>query len=158
LINASRVLSFIIKQALADGDTLSQLFRRLDIEWDIEFNSLYHYHQVQNRARFMIKYCRTMNDIRRELFTHRRKLVIDEINDDIVQAYSPLSNTHYTDYWPWPDVNTITSTPITDDEGYRTRLPTTASAGSSFIHFIGSPALSNHMELDWNSETDDGFY
>jgi len=156
LINALRVLSFAIEQAILGEDTLSQLFRHLDIHADIEYNSLYHYSYVVNRARFMIKYCQTMTDIRKWLYTYRHQsteLVIN-IEGDYSEPHSPTTNMFNIDYL-YGNVSVFTSTPITDDEGYRTRLPTTASAESSFICINGSPIFSNPMGLDWNSEIDD---
>ena len=163
LINASRVLSSVIQRAILEEDTLSQLFRHLDIYFDIEHNSLYHYSYVEKRARFMIEYCRTMTDIRKWLYTYRHQSTevvidivnIDSDNSDNSEPHSPSSDTNYFDNLLYPNINIITSTPITDDEGYRTRLPTTASADSSFIHFIGSPVISHPMNLDWSSEIDD---
>ncbi|CAF3318803.1 unnamed protein product [Rotaria socialis] len=145
LINSVHVLTSVIKQALLE-DTLLQSFRHLDIHLDIEYDSLYSFLAVQKRADFMIEYCRTMTDIRKCLYTYRNQpteLIIDEINDDDV------------DHFVWKNINIIISTPITDDEGYRTRLPTTASAESSFIDIIGSSASSYHTDFDLNSEIDD---
>jgi len=111
----------------------------------------------------MIEYCRTMTDIRRWLFTHRQQsngYVIDRINsdgdddDDVFKPHSPSPDGYFVNHL-YPNISIITSTPITDDEGYRTRLPTTASADSSFIHYVGSPILSHHADLDWTSEIGD---
>ncbi len=151
LINASRVLSFVIKQAILEEDTLSQLFRHLDIHADIEYNSLYHYSYVEKRAHFMIEYCQTMNDIRKLLYTYRRQSTEFDIDGNISEPHSPGMNLVDSDYF-YGYANIITSTPITDDEGYRTRLPTTASADSSFICINNtSPVLSHHRDLEWNS-------
>jgi hypothetical protein len=127
--------------------------------FDIEYDSLYRYSYVRKRARFMIEYCRTLADIRKLLFTYRHQpteCAIDTVNiDNYNSEPSSPSNTNYLFYLSGPNVNIITSTPITDDEGYRTRLPTTASPDSSFIHIIGSPVLSHPMDLDWSSGIDD---
>jgi len=155
LINALRVLSFTIEQVILGEDTLSQLFRHLDIHADIEYNSLYNYSYVLNRARFMIEYCQTMTDIREWLYTYRHQsteLVIN-IESDYSEPHSPTNM--FSINYLYGNASVFTSTPITDDEGYRTRLPTTASAESSFIYINGSPLFSNAFGLDWNSEIDD---
>ncbi len=159
MINASRVLSFVIEQAILGEDTLSQLLHHLDIQVDIECNSLYHYGYVEKRARFMIEYCRTMTDIRKLLYTYRHqpaKFDINIVNIDNCNSepHSPALNMFNFDHL-YGNANVVTSTPITDDEGYRTRLPTTASANSSFICINGSPVLSHREDLDWSSEIDD---
>jgi hypothetical protein len=149
LINASRVLSSVIQRAILEEDTLSQLFRHLNVELDIEYNSLYHYKYVEKRARFMIEYCKTMADIRRWLFTYCHR-------DS--KPYSPPSYSDFIGSTPPPFINVDTSTPVTDDEGYRTRLPTTASADSSLIHINGSPpVLRHHLDLIWIDVFDDAF-
>lgn len=166
LRNAAHVLTTIIQRALLEEDTLSQLLRHFDIHLDIEYGALYCYSYVQKRADFMIEYCQTMTDIRKNLYTYRCEpigYVIDKINDDIntvdsdnFEPYSPSSSVR-DDFnrLLCDNINIIASTPITDDEGYRTRLPTTASAESSFIHVIGSPAYSNLTDFDWTNEIDD---
>jgi len=177
LINASRVLSSVIQRAILEEDTLSQLFRHLDIHADIEYNSLYHYSYVEKRARFMIEYCHTMTDIRKWLYTYRHQstkhYIVDNNSEPLPlfseshsplffeshsplfsKPHSPLLNMLSFDYWHG-NASVITSTPLTDDEGYRTRLPTTASAGSSFMEINGSPVLSHHIDWDSNSEIDD---
>jgi len=158
LINASRILSFVIEQAILGEDTLSQLLHHLDIQFDIEYNSLYHYAYVEKRARFMIEYCQTMADIRKLLYTYRHqpaKLDIDIVNIEYYNSkpHSPALNMFNFNH-SYGIANVFSSTPITDDEGYRTRLPTTASANSSFICINGSPVLS-YGDLDWSSEFDD---
>ncbi|CAF0877651.1 unnamed protein product [Rotaria sp. Silwood1] len=159
LINALHVLSSVIQRAILEEETLAQLFRRSDIHFDIEYNSSYSYSYVEKRARFMIEYCQTMTDIRKWLFTYRYQpieFIIDKIDDDDdFESHSPSSNQDYFDHLLYENINIIASTPITDDEGYRTRLPTTASNDSSFIHIIGSPVSSYRTDLDWTSEIDD---
>jgi hypothetical protein len=158
LINASRVLSFVIEQAILGEDTLSQLLHHLDIQFDVEYNSLYHYAYVEKRARFMIEYCQTMNDIRKWLYTYRLPstefdIISINIDNNSFETHSPtLSMLNFN--YSYGNSNVFTSTPVTDDEGYRTRLPTTASADSSFMLINSSPVLS-HNGLDWNSEIDD---
>jgi hypothetical protein len=99
----------------------------------------------------MIEYCQTMNDIRKLLYTYRRQSNEFDIDGSISEPYSPGMNLVDSDYF-YGNTNIITSTPITDDEGYRTRLPTTASADSSFICINNtSPVLSHHRDLEWNS-------
>ncbi|CAF2393148.1 unnamed protein product [Rotaria sp. Silwood2] len=160
LINASHVLSSVIKRAILEEETLAQLFRHSDIRVNIEYNSLYCYSYVEKRARFMIEYCQTMTDIRKWLFTYRYQpieFIIDKIDDDDddFEPHSPSSNKDYFHHLLCQNVNIMASTPITDDEGYRTRLPTTASTDSSFIHIIGSPISSYRTDFDWTSEIDD---
>ncbi len=161
LINASRVLSFVIQQSILGEDTLSQLFRHLDID-DIERHSLYHYSYVEKRARFMNEYCRTMADIRRWLYTYRHRPTVFSMNiiihdDNDSEPYTPPLNSFNFDRL-YSNVTIFSSTPITDDEGYRTRLPTTASSDSSFIRIDGcSPVFTRAaMDLCWSSsEIDD---
>jgi len=99
----------------------------------------------------MIEYCQTMTDIRKLLYTHRHQSTdFDNCNSE---PHSPAMNMLNFDYL-YGNANVVTSTPITDDEGYRTRLPTTASADSSF-NIIGSPVLSLRSDFDWTSEIDD---
>ncbi|CAF0723027.1 unnamed protein product [Rotaria sordida] len=158
LINALHVLSSVIPRAILEEETLTQLFRRADIHFDIEYNSLYCYSYVEKRVRFMIEYCHTMTDIRKWLFTYRYQpieFIVDKIDDNDFEPHSPSSNRDYFHDFLCQNVNIIASTPITDDEGYRTRLPTTASTDSSFIHIIASSASSYRMEFDWTSEIDD---
>ncbi len=156
MINASRVLSFVIEQAILGEDTLSQLLHHLDIQIDIECNSLYHYSYVEKRARFMIEHCETMSNIRKWLYTYRSQPTAYDINiiiigNDHSEPHSPALNIPNFNYL-YGNANIATSTPITDDEGYRTRLPTTASGDSSFIYIDGSPVLSNQADLDWYNE------
>ncbi len=158
MINACRVLSFVIENAIVGEDTLSQVFRHLDID-DIERYSLYHHAYVEKRARFMIENCRTMTDIRKWLYNYRHQstkhgisIIFIDDNDDVSEPYTPPNTVNFIRLYS--NATIFSSTPITDDEGYRTRLPTTASADSSFIHIDGccSPVFScPAMDLYWSS-------
>ncbi|CAF0814636.1 unnamed protein product [Adineta steineri] len=157
-INATRVLSSVIQGAILGEDTLSQLFRRLDIHNDIEYNSLYHHKYVQKRVDFMMEYCRTMADIRKWLYPVHHpstEYITGGMNvDDDDDNFEPGSPSLETNYLLCPSIN-IYFTPITDDEGYRTRLPTTASGDSSFNVVGSSPVSSIRTDLDLYSEIDD---
>lgn len=158
LINASRVLSFVIEQAILGEQTLSQLLHHhLDVREDIELNSLYHRSLAEERARFMFKYCRTITDIRKWMYNYRDQpsgYDID-LHDNYSELHSPALIIHDRDFFNG-NGNIFASTPLSDDEGYRTRLPTTASADSSFMSICGSPVFSQHMMLfEIGGDTDD---
>ena len=71
LINASPILSSIIRSVIIEEDTLRQQFRHVKIN-DIEKNSLYRHQLNEKRAQSMMEHCRTMNDIRKWLIAHPR--------------------------------------------------------------------------------------
>lgn len=105
----------------------------------------------------MIEYCQTMADIRKWLFTYREQpigFITDHMNDDEFESHSSLTNSDCYNQLRCRNINIIASTPTTDDEGYRTRLPTTASAESTYTHIIGSPVL-YQTNYDCNSQYDD---
>jgi hypothetical protein len=165
LINAHRVLSFVIETAILEEDTISQVFRHIDID-DIQRDSLYHHKNIEKRARFMMENCRTMSDIRKWLYNYRDQLVIHSMdmmifigdNDNISEPYTPPNSCNFSGWYSNPNI--FSSTPITDDEGYRTRLPTTASPDSSFTRIDGcySPVFICPAAMDLHgssSEIDD---
>ncbi|CAF0972527.1 unnamed protein product [Adineta steineri] len=159
LINATRILSSVIQRAILGEDTLSQLFRRLDIHFDVEYNSLYHYEYVQDRVRFMMEHCQTMADIRKWLYPPHhpsKEYIMGGMNVDDDDDFEPGSPSLETNYSFCPSINNLYFSPITNDEGYRTRLPTTASGDLSF-NVISSPVSSIHIDLDSNSEIDDEY-
>jgi hypothetical protein len=112
----------------------------------------------------MIKHCQTMANIRKRLFTYRHQsneFIVDKINvyKNNFESHSPLSNTDLIDRMLDLNIDIIASTPITDDEGYRTRLPTEASADSSFNHIDDlSPVCSYQADLICRNEIDDAFF
>lgn len=151
LINAPRILSTVLLRAIHEEDTISQAFRHI-AQREFELNSFYHYLSIERRVRFIIEYCRTMRDIRKELYAYRSPsevLNLDASSDD-EHAFEPGSP-------PWNPIGferfysestIMTSTPLTDDEGYRTRLPTTASAESSFMCFHDFSPVGPCMAMD----------
>ena len=155
MINASYILSSVIQRAISEEDTLSQLFRHCNIHFDVEYNSLYRYAYVQKRVRFMIECCRTMTDIRKWLFTYGHRMASFRIDRNDFKSHSSSSNTNFFHHMFRQDVNIIASTPSTDDEGYRTRMPTMASTDSSFVRAIESSPPSYYTDFDWSSEIDD---
>jgi hypothetical protein len=52
---------------------LSQLFRHLNIQSDLEYNLLYRYSSVQPGVRDMIEHCFTMFDIRKRQTNEEKK-------------------------------------------------------------------------------------
>lgn len=148
MINARRVLSSVVEKAIFEELTLSGLFRCLDMRDDIEANSLYNHSHVKKRVSFMHQYCRTMNDIRKWLYSYGRPTKEVEFclpdfdeNETDFQVGGPLSTTYFDEYYM-----VLTSTPLTDDEGYRTRLPTTASLNSSFYSTDESSLFSDDID------------
>ena len=136
-------------------DTLSQVFHGLDIN-EIQLNSSYRYSVIENRVNDMMNRCQNMSQIRRRMFIWRERPpsppvyeinVSDEDEEDL-QEYAPPSTFRR-------GRNPFMSTPITDDEGYRSRLPTTASLNSSFSLQSESPILFFRMDSDSFSDIDD---
>lgn len=160
-VNASRILSTVLPQVIYGEDTIRQAFRHIDMN-EFERNSFYNYRLTQQRVRPMIKYCRTMAEIRDQFYTYRSRVnqsdmnvFIDDDDDDGELCTPP---------WNWTDFERsfsqwaiFTSTPTTDDEGYRTRLPTTASADSSFMCFPDLALIESNaaIDIDSNSDIDD---
>ena len=160
LVNASHILSTVLPQAIHEADSIRQALRHIDMR-EFERNSLYNYSLTQQRVRPMIKYCRTMAQIRDQFYTYRSRsnesdmnVFIDDEHDDEL----------FTPPWNWTEFERsysklpiFTSTPTTDDEGYRTRLPTTASADSSFMCFPDLSLIDSYGAMDNNgsSEIDD---
>ena len=160
LINASRILSTVLRKAIHEEDTISQAFRRIN-RCEFELHSFYHYSSIQPRVRFIIEYCRTMTGIRNELYTYRSGSNGLNINISFDEEHQSEPG---TPPWNWVDfersyslLTIMTSTPVTDDEGYRTRLPTTASADSSFtcFHDFSPVGPCTTMDFDQSSELDD---
>jgi len=159
-INAHRVLSSVIPQAINGAYTFSQLFRHLDVRKHLEANALYSYKAVESRARLMIERCDTMAEIREWFYTYRqRRIEYFNVIDISVETFSgpgswPLS----IDYFHRPLyslMDVMTSTPTTDDEGYHTRLPTTASDYGSLSYATSSFRL---VDSDATDGTDDDVF
>ena len=167
LINAARVLRSVIKETIFGEETLTQLFRHLSMASDIEINSSYRHWVIQDRARAMMTNCQTMAQIRKWLYSYcnpanvtlglpfnARDVVDDDDDDDIFECHSPRSNGYDLLDLDCPTIEVFASSPITDDEGYRSRLPTTASSNTSFVLHYDSSPRSYHTDLDWLSDID----
>jgi len=122
LVNASRILLDVLSRSLIEEETLGQLFRQLDWRFDVEMNSEFHFDEMKNRVDFVLKRCRTMSDVRQGIYWYLR------LNNEGKDAFPCFS----------PTIRSNCSSPISivhvfsDDEGYRSALPTVAS-NSSFL-------------------------
>lgn len=160
LANAAPILADVIDQVMLSEDTLSQTFRRVTFD-HLQENVFYRDSGIRERVRFMMENCQTMSDIRREMFTWRQRPsspivneMIEPDNDDDDDVFQ-LPSSPTTFFW---GVYPFTSTPATEDEGYRTRLPTMASSDSSFTQLLESPALAYRTDSDLDIDIDDGVF
>lgn len=137
LINAGHALSLVVRDLIRTFHGLSRAFRNLDMYFDIECGSQYKYSYCKGRVSYMLKHCHTMDDIREELYTFTRE-TNEVINDQTFEIGSPEEYSYMNSYHEHTMMMTSTPIPINDDEGYRTRLPTTASMNSSIISIVNS--------------------
>ncbi|CAF1344297.1 unnamed protein product [Adineta ricciae] len=83
-----------------------------------------------------------------------------EIDDEYIlgnnhsNVVTPPSSVNFNGGWLHPKLNSGTPTPVTDDEGYRTRLPTGASVDMNFNQRF-SHSFDNHFSFDSDGDTDD---
>ena len=165
LVNAARILRSMIKQTIFGAETLTQSFRHLSMGSDIEINSSYRHCAIRDRARFMNTDCSTMAKIRERLYTYRdssnstvnnTSYVWDygDTDDDVFEPHSPPSNEYGLAALDDLMMEAMASTPVTDDEGYRSRLPTTASSNASPARHHNSSPRSDHTDIDWSSDID----
>ncbi|CAF0903840.1 unnamed protein product [Rotaria sordida] len=106
MINATRVLTSVILRVMLKEDTLSQLFCHLNIQSDLEYNSLYRYSSVQPGVRYMIEHCQTMFDIRKRVFTYRGQPNASDndsknIDDDMQSDAQSDEKISITKEWEW---------------------------------------------------------
>lgn len=148
--NAFPILTNAITKVLTDADTLQQLLRNSEIRIKAQHKAQYHYAYGHKLVRGMIKTCNTMADVQRKYFPYRSNAIeipTHNFNDDHAEFLS--SSSFREDYYGsfCRDINSIASTPTTDDEGYRTRLPTTASSDTEIYDSSDSSSSSDPDEL-----------
>lgn len=148
IVNAANVLSKVVQKTINESCTLSRSFRELDM-CDIEYNSKYKFKYCKTRVAYMLTNCHTMDDIRDEYKFTGQTGESDDFGSSPQEIDSFMSR--FEEY-----VMNMASTPIgiSDDEGYRTRLPTTASIDSSINSINNSPASyddSRLLVLQWSS-------
>ncbi|CAF1336319.1 unnamed protein product [Adineta ricciae] len=83
-----------------------------------------------------------------------------EIDDEYIlgnnhsNVVTPPLSINFNGGWLHPKLNSGTPTPVTDDEGYRTRLPTGASVDINFNQCF-SHSFDNHLSFGSDGDTDD---
>ncbi len=71
LVNAQRILSYVIQLATDKGIKFHRAFGHIMIE-EIERNSSFKYSHMKSRVDGMINECQTMAEIRNFFYNHRR--------------------------------------------------------------------------------------
>lgn len=122
LVNASRILLDVLSRSLIEEETLGQLFRQLDWRFDVELNSEFHFDEMKNRVDFVSKFCETMSDVRKGIYSYLR---LNKRGKDDFPCFSSTTRSNRSS--PISIVHVFS-----DDEGYRSALPTVAS-NSSFL-------------------------
>ncbi|UJR35308.1 hypothetical protein I4U23_028070 [Adineta vaga] len=164
-INGARVLPNLMLDAMLGENTFRQLFGRLDVHMDIERDSLFSHSTAVKWADEMYKYCHTIADIRRLFYPYLDRMnerLINEVSVETnnwkpdVEPGSPPPGTNYVDLWSRLRNSTYTSLGITDDDDYRSRMPTMVrSPNTNLISPIYSQRPINSFDLGSDSEVDD---
>ena len=163
LVNAKGILSNVIQRPLSEDITLSNAFSCFYKEWE-ELKTNHNYSSNKQRIENMIKTCQNMSHIHMEYYNYfvsssqsqhfynRSIECSDQFNVE-----SPTSPINILESNGFFHSNYEGLTPVTDDEGYRTRLSTIPSPNPSMLNIINSPRLSHDTGFDPFSDEDDFF-